>query len=94
MKELKQPAKFQKKNYFKDSDMLAIITTNEFYNKVNMRNKLKEVIDLPPVNNDYRNIKQTVKMMGFQDKNIIKIKNASSKQMNDLIEKIQRFVMP
>ena len=66
--------------------MLAIITTNEFYDKVNMRNKLKEVIDLPPVNNDHRNMKQTVKMMGFQDKNILEIKNASSKDMDDLIK--------
>ena len=66
--------------------MLAIITTNEFYDKVNMRNQLKEVIDLPPVNNDHRNMKQTVKMMGFQDENIIEIKNASSKQMNGLFD--------
>ena len=66
--------------------MLAIITTNEFYDKVNMRNELKKVIDLPPVNNDHRNMKQTVKMMGFQDKNILEIKNASSKDMDDLIK--------
>ena len=65
MKELKQPGKFQKENFFKDCNKIAIITTNESYGKVNMRNKKKEVIDLPAVNNDHRNMRQTVKMMGL-----------------------------
>ena len=47
---------------------------------------MKEVIDLPAVNNDHRNMRQTVKMMGFQDKNILEIKNASLKDMDDVIE--------
>ena len=63
-RELKQPGKFQKENFFKDCNKIAIITTNEFYGKVNMRNQKKDVIDLPAVNNDHRNMRQIVKMMG------------------------------
>ena len=63
-RELKQPGKFQKEKFFKDCNKIAIITTNEFYGKVNMRNQKKEFIDLPAVNNDHRNMRQIVKMMG------------------------------
>ena len=51
-----------------------------------MRNQKKEVIDLPAVNNDHKNMRQTVKLMGFQDKNILEIKDASLKDMNDVIK--------
>ena len=64
-------------------DRLAAVIINEKYEKIGMA-------DLPAVNNDHENIRNTVLMMGIPDSedNIFVIKNGTWNQMNELESKL------
>ena len=79
-------------NYFKDENKLGILLTNQFYHKLSHRNK--EVKDLPSVNDDHMNIKQTMLMAGILPQNIIELRNSSHKDMENLREEVYQKLKP
>ena len=48
--------------------------------------------DLPPVNDDHKNIRQTVEMMNILEENIYELKNASRKDMDELEKTLNQQV--
>ena len=79
-------------NHFKDRNKLGLLLTNQFYHKLTQRNP--EVKNLPAVNDDHMNIKQTMLMAGIHPKNIIELRNASHRDMKDLREKVYQKLKP
>ena len=57
-KDLDDPVEYQAKDKFKAEDKFAILFANEFFS-----DEYIGMADLPPVNDDFNNILQTVQML-------------------------------
>ena len=44
--------------------------------------------DLPAVNDDHSNIRQTIEMMNIPDQNVFELRNGSRKQIEDLYKQV------
>ena len=71
--DLDQPGEHQAQDVILSKNKFAIIFANENYSNENIG-----MIDLPEVNDDFKNIFQTVKMMNIPDENIFAEKNIKS----------------
>ena len=49
--------------------------------------------DLPSVEDDHRNIRQTVKMLHIPEENIFEIENATNDQMIKITQKLTQIIL-
>ena len=66
--EIRDPDKNQKQEPFRSEDKFALVLSNKTYDtsKTTMKS-------LPAVEDDHRNIKQTIKMLHIPDENVFEI---------------------
>ena len=74
------PNKNQKKEKFKTEDKIALVFTNEKYDKTIMD-------DLSEVKDDHQSMKETVQMMNIQEENTYELIDASYEQM-DMVDQL------
>ena len=67
-KEIDQPDKNQKQEPFNAEDKFALVLSNKTYDPSNTTMK-----SLPAVEDDHKNIKQTIKMLNIPDANVFEI---------------------
>ena len=77
--EISQPDKNQKQEPFRGEDKIALIISNKTYDASKTTMK-----DLPSVEDDHRNIRQTVKMLHIPDENIFEVQDATHDQMSKI----------
>ena len=87
--EISQPDKNQKQETFRVEDKFALVLSNKTYDpeKTTMKS-------LPAVEDDHRNIKQTVKMLQIPDENIFEIHDATFDQMEEIKERFTNKIQP
>jgi hypothetical protein len=81
--EIDQPDKNQKQEPFRTEDKFALVLSNKTYDpsKTTMKS-------LPAVEDDHRNIKQTIAMLNIPDENVFEVKDATYDQMEEIKQRI------
>ena len=81
--EIDEPDKNQKQELFRQKDKFALVLSNKTYDptKTSMNS-------LPAVEDDHRNIKQTIAMLHIPDENVFELKDATYDQMEEIKQRI------
>ena len=81
-------------NHFKDENKFGILLSNQYYDKLSQSKRDPAVVNLPAVKDDHMNMRQTMLMAGIPPQNIIELRDASYKDMEDLPDKVKEKIMP
>ena len=86
--QLEDPLDNQAKDNIRNEDKFAIIFANEYYS-----DDYIGMSDLPPVNDDFKNIIQTVEMLYIPSKNIFAFKNIKHQKMREVYEHVTNTIV-
>ena len=86
--EIEQPDKNQKQEKFRKEDKFALILSNMTYNTSKTTMK-----DLPAVQDDHRNIKQTVQMLNIPEENVFEAENVTYDKMIEITTRMTELIL-